>query len=261
MPVYHHFTMATGKKSARRKRVAPLNATETAKLQNGIESAGFQHRVLLVDGDSRFLQSCSDMLCQQGYEVVTAQDGFAALFLLRGALPDLLITELNLPRMSGFELLSVLRSRFPRIAVIAVSNEFTLQTVPHEAVCDAFLPKRPNLQFELVEEARRLISESPLRSARARSEVAPVWIPHSSDGYIVLTCPECLRSFATVQPPKAGSANETCIYCDANVPFEMSSVALSSAPPQTSPKDRLHRALARSRRLRAEARGRDKPLL
>lgn len=215
--------------------------------------AQFRRRILLVDGDARFLHTCFDMLCEQGYEVLTAQDGFAALCVLRGGHPDLLITDLYLPRMSGFELLSVVRSRFPQIAVIAFSNEFTPVNVPHEAVCDVFLAKGPNLHFELVEETRRLISESPLRSTRAKSEIAPVWIPHSGTGYIVLTCPECLRSFSAVQPSKPGVAIETCVCCGAKVPFDMSSVEVSPVPPSASVEDRLHRAQAKSRQLRAEA--------
>lgn len=215
--------------------------------------AQFRRRILLVDGDAPFLQTCSNMLHQQGYEVLTAQDGFAALCILRGGHPDLVITELDLPRMSGFELLSVVRSRFPQIAVIALSNEFTPVSVPHEAICDSFLAKGPNLHFELIEETRRLISESPLRGTRAKSEIAPVWIPHSTTGYIVLTCPECLRSFSAVQPPKPGVANETCVCCGAKVPFDMSSVEVSPAPPPASTEVRLHRAQAQSRQLRAEA--------
>lgn len=104
-----------------------------------------------------------------GYEVLTATDGFAALQVLRGGQPDLLVTELNLQRMSGFELLSVVRSRFPGIGVIAVSSEYTAVTVPDEAICDTFLTKGPNLDFELVAEAERLISESPVRGSRPKT--------------------------------------------------------------------------------------------
>jgi transposase/CheY-like chemotaxis protein len=109
--------------------------------------------------------------------VVTAQDGFAALRSLRGAPPDLLITELDLPRMSGFESLSVVRTRFPLIAVIALSGEYTAGHMPQQTVCDAFLTKGPNLDFELIQETQRLISESPLRGSRPKSDVAPVWLP------------------------------------------------------------------------------------
>ena len=106
-----------------------------------MKTGRFQRRVLLADGNEALLLGCSDALLAQGYEVITARNGFEALNILRGAHPDLLVTELNLPHMSGFELLSVFRKRFPRIGVIATSGEYTAVTVPHEAICDVFVPK------------------------------------------------------------------------------------------------------------------------
>jgi hypothetical protein len=70
---------------------------------------------------------------------------------------------------------------------LPISGEYTAVTVPNEAVCDAFLEKSPNFHFELIEAAQKLVKESPLRSSRAKAEVAPVWIPRSRTGYIVLT--------------------------------------------------------------------------
>lgn len=243
--------MAAARKSPPGKHVTPLHPAPKNKRQDAGESAGFQHRILLVDADAHFLQLCSDMLRREGYQVLIADDGFAALCALRRALPDLLVTELNLPRMSGFELLSIVRGRFPHIAVIALSSDYTPVTVPHEAICDGFLAKGPNLDFELIQETQRLIGESPLRGSRAKSELAPVWIPHSSSGYVVLTCPECLRSFSALQPGP-GPASETCLCCGAKVPFQMSSVEAPPAPPPTSVEERLHRAFVKSRQLREE---------
>ena len=131
--------------------------------------ARFQRRVLLADGNEALLLGCSDALLAQGYEVITARNGFEALNILRGAHPDLLVTELNLPHMSGFELLSVFRKRFPRIWVIATSGEYTAVTVPHEAICDVFVPKSAKFFSELIEEARALISESPDPRLAAKS--------------------------------------------------------------------------------------------
>ena len=59
----------------------------------------FRRRVLLVDRDEAFLRSCSVALRGEGYHVITAKDGFKALQALRGASPDALVSELNLPHM------------------------------------------------------------------------------------------------------------------------------------------------------------------
>jgi CheY-like chemotaxis protein len=216
----------------------------------------FRRRILLVDGDASFLRVSAEALRTEGYEVLTAQNGFEALYILRGAHPELLITELNLPAMSGFELLSVVRTRFSHIAAIAVSSEYTAVTVPHEAICDTFVAKGPNCFFELLEEARRLISESPLRGSRPKTDVAPVWIPRSTAGYIILTCPECLRSFSAAEPTST-SATESCLFCGASVRFEMSSVEEVPTAPQEpltvrtrKIRERAHAAVIKSRKLR-----------
>ena len=205
----------------------------------------FRRRILLVDGDAAFVSKCSAAIGSRGYEVLTAKDGFDALRILRGAQPDLLITELNLQRMSGFELLSVVRTRFPGIAVIALSSEYTAVHLPNEAICDVFLSKGPNLDFELAEEAQRLISESPIRGSRPKATLAPIWIPKSTTGYFILTCPECMRSFSSDQTLMA-SGTESCIFCEADVPFQASPIAGSPNPFPES-------VAARSRQLRAKA--------
>jgi CheY-like chemotaxis protein len=206
----------------------------------------FRRRILVVDGDTAFLRECLNALHPAGYEVLTAEDGFAALHALRGAQPDVLVSELNLPRMSGFELLSVVRTRFPSISVLAVSNEYTAASLPSEAVCDAFVQKGPNTVLEMVENVRQLVSKSPVRGSRAKSELAPVWIPRSTVGYLILACPECLRSFSAVEP-KSNPADETCVFCGANVRFQISSVEAAPVPPPDTP-------LLRSRKVREEAR-------
>ena len=64
-----------------------------------------------------------------GFSVRVAEDGFVALKILREVLPDLILTDLRMPGMSGFELLSIVRRRFPHIptiATIAISGEYIL---------------------------------------------------------------------------------------------------------------------------------------
>jgi CheY-like chemotaxis protein len=185
--------------------------------------ARFRRRILLVDGDVEFAQRCSEMLCSRGYEVLTVRDGFGALQVLRSGQPDVLVTELDLQHLSRFELLSAVRTRFPSIAVIAMSDEYTPITVPDEAICDAFVAKSQNTEFELTAEVERLLDESPLRASRPKASVVPVWIPKSTSGYIILTCPECLRSFSAPQPLTT-TRKESCVFCSADVPFQVSSL-------------------------------------
>lgn len=210
----------------------------------------FRRRILLVDRDEALLLRCSDTLQAEGYEVITAGNGFEALNVLRGARPDLLITELNLPHMSGFELLSVVRKRFPLISVVATSGEYTALTVPREAICDVFVPKSGDFFPELIKEARAVIRESPVRGSQPTA-TAPVWIPHSATGYIVLTCPECLRSFSTTAPG-SGAAHEECVFCGTNVRFQMGGQPTTAQRRSTEVRRKADEVLARSRKLRTK---------
>src|SRR6202008_2826661 len=98
--------------------------------------------VLVVDDDEGVRDSIGLLLRQAGYGVSLAQDGFDALLQLRGTHPALIISDLNMPKMSGFEFLSVVRRRFPQLTVIAMSGAYNCgSAVPGGVIADAFYPK------------------------------------------------------------------------------------------------------------------------
>src|SRR5664280_618369 len=83
-----------------------------------------KHRILVVDDEPLIRETMSFLLAAQGYEVATATDGFEALLQLLVKPSDLLISDLNMPHMSGFELLSIVRQQFPELPVIAISGAY-----------------------------------------------------------------------------------------------------------------------------------------
>lgn len=76
--------------------------------------------ILIVDDDPISGRVLAQVFRLSDYEVHVAEDGFDALLKIVEHQPDLLISDLRMPRMSGFELLSVVRRRFPEIPVISV---------------------------------------------------------------------------------------------------------------------------------------------
>jgi CheY-like chemotaxis protein len=97
--------------------------------------------VLLVEDDGDLRVVLAAMLAQTGYEVRTAWDGVSALFDMETAVPDIIVSDLNMPRMSGFELLSIVRAEFPLIPLIAMSGAFSGVQVPSGVIADAFYEK------------------------------------------------------------------------------------------------------------------------
>jgi two-component system KDP operon response regulator KdpE len=76
--------------------------------------------VLLVDDETSLLRTLAMSLRARGYDVSTAEDGEAALALLRRALPDVVILDLGLPGLSGVETLRQLRG-WSAVPVIVLS--------------------------------------------------------------------------------------------------------------------------------------------
>lgn len=73
--------------------------------------------VLVVDDDPDILAALSDALETEGYEVRGARDGIDALEAIGQRRPDLIITDLLMPTMTGFELLAALHDD-PQLATI-----------------------------------------------------------------------------------------------------------------------------------------------
>lgn len=79
--------------------------------------------ILIVEDESSFLLSLKDGLKAHAkkYEVLTAENGRAAVDLLRESTVDLLVTDLRMPEMNGFELLAWVGRHQPQLPVIVMS--------------------------------------------------------------------------------------------------------------------------------------------
>ena len=125
-----------------------------------------------------------------------------------------------MPKMSGFEFLSVVRRRFPEISVIASSGAYGSRVVPTGVLADAFYAKGHDHPETLLSIVAALIRTSAEQARTHQDGSAPVWIPRNgkdSHGipYIVITCTECLRSFPlNVTKEESPEVLETrCLFC------------------------------------------------
>lgn len=83
-------------------------------------------RILVVDDDDSLRELLRMHLSAAGYEVSTAADGIAAGYLVLRAPPDLILSDVNMPHMDGFQFIAALKSdkTLPEIPVIFLtSNE------------------------------------------------------------------------------------------------------------------------------------------
>jgi len=92
--------------------------------------------VLIVDDERYIVDLLSDLLEDEGYEVLRAADGQAALDVLDRHQPDLVVADVMMPRIDGVRLLSIIREHDKELPVILMSAAVTprMDGVP-------FLPK------------------------------------------------------------------------------------------------------------------------
>jgi len=121
-------------------------------------------RVLVVDDEPTLISTIRFNLGREGYDVLTAGDAVTALTIARQGSPDLIILDLMLPGMHGFELCRVLRKEtsVPIIILTAKSDEID-KVVALELGADDYITK-PFSMKELIARVRarlRRAEESP----------------------------------------------------------------------------------------------------
>jgi CheY-like chemotaxis protein len=210
-----------------------------------------KHEILVVDDDAAVRDSLAMLLQSSGYEVSTAGNGFEALLQLKRSLPAIVLSDLNMPQMSGFEFLSVVRRRFPQISVIAMSCAYdTGDAVPGGVIADAFYAKGQDSNPEaLLRTVAGLIQTSAAHAVDHKRESAPVWIPRNGKDahgvpFVVLTCTDCLRSFPlSVVTEDLQKIQETpCLFCPNTVRYIIDFSLLVASPRRESLVPAVHGA-------------------
>jgi CheY-like chemotaxis protein len=79
-------------------------------------------RILVIDDDQAVRGAITIVLQADGFEVLTAEDGFAGLELARASDFDLVIVDLFMPRLGGLDTIRQLRERQPSLPIIAMSG-------------------------------------------------------------------------------------------------------------------------------------------
>jgi CheY-like chemotaxis protein len=182
-----------------------------------------QAKLLIVDDDPSLRMSLLHIFRELGYSVRSAEDGFSALFEIRQEIPDIILSDLNMPGMSGFEFLSVVRRRFPGIHVIAMSGAFSGDGVQPGVAADAFYEKATGLGslLQIVE----AVTHPERPTIQLPGRLAPIWIQSnghdpSGEAYVMIACPECLRTFPQVPGKAISPIYETaCVHCSSLIHY------------------------------------------
>lgn len=128
-------------------------------------------RVLVIDDDERVLRTFARNLRLSGHEVLTAPGGAAGLEMFAAHSPDVVLADVRMPQMDGFDVLRAIRARDPEVEVILVTGHGDMDTAIEalRAGASDFIPKPVEREIldsvlQRAEDRRRLNRE--LREAR-----------------------------------------------------------------------------------------------
>lgn len=82
--------------------------------------------VLVVDDDSGVRQAMEDVLTEEGYEVMAAENGQRALDLLERRMPSILLTDLEMPQVDGERLIEQVRGRHPELPILVITSRLVV---------------------------------------------------------------------------------------------------------------------------------------
>jgi len=153
-------------------------------------------RILVVDDDALSREFLVEAVAALGYQPIEAKDGQEALARAVSESPDLLLTDLRMPGMSGLELVQKLSALLPGLPSVLITAQGTIETavqaIKHGAsdfLVKPCTPEALEVVIERIDRTRRLVRENEY----LRSEVAP------ASPEIVATSPLMLETILSAQ--------------------------------------------------------------
>lgn len=150
---------AGGHRIARSELISFMKENQMA---HRIDQTGGPFRILIVDDEPQVQKYFADLLSLQGYEVQVCSDGFEAGILVMRFRPHLILLDLYMPEVDGFQACRLVKSDFDmcKTKILAISGQATEENVSRILGygADAFLEK-PMHKDQLLETVSRLLGK------------------------------------------------------------------------------------------------------
>lgn len=129
-------------------------------------------KVLITEDEPNILESLTFILKRAGYEVAAVSDGEAAMQELRAHQPDVMILDLMVPKLNGFEVLKRIKSdpalsALP-VLVLSAKGQAHDRRLVEDMGAEAFVTK-PFSNRDLIDQIGRLCAPQPDAGAPGRS--------------------------------------------------------------------------------------------
>jgi two-component system, OmpR family, KDP operon response regulator KdpE len=147
-----------------------------------------QYRILVVDDEVRILNFLKSKLKAAGYEIVTAGNGREALEQVHAKEPDLVVLDVLMPTMGGFEMLKELRT-FSKVPVIILSAKGAdIDKIKGLGLgADDYLPKpfNPDELVARIKAVMRRLKATPASTAQEQISIGDIHIDFKSHHVVV----------------------------------------------------------------------------
>jgi CheY-like chemotaxis protein len=186
-------------------------------------------RLLIVDDDRAIREISAAVFHMSNYEVATACDGVAALQIFRHTAPQVLLSDLQMPVMDGYELLRITRRFFPEVGVVAISGAWNPSTAVDRGLADGFYSKGSASFPKLLECVADLVARYPVRPRARLPGVSPSWVWHDDPAALAISCATCEQFFLlepALVPKTPGVHQSKCRHCKARLTFLVESGSL-----------------------------------
>jgi two-component system response regulator HydG len=125
----------------------------------------YRPNILIIDDESGILETLSILLKNSGFEVETAQGGKVGLETLKASLPDIVLTDIRMPQVTGIDILEAARDLDPEMPVILMTAQATLQSAIQAVNQGGFYYiQKPFANDDLLAICRRAAEYRALRS-------------------------------------------------------------------------------------------------
>lgn len=122
------------------------------------------YRILVVDDEKEILDSLMGRLKREGYDVSMASDGQEALVKIKDDNPDIVILDLMLPKLDGFEVLERIRKdftdRWRPVIIMSAKGEMDSWNKCHNLEAELYLTK-PCTIFDILRAVKTMIALIP----------------------------------------------------------------------------------------------------
>jgi DNA-binding response OmpR family regulator len=165
-------------------------------------------KILLVEDDNNLREIYEARLMAEGYDIVSARDGEEALTVAMKERPDLIISDVMMPKISGFDMLDIIRSteetKNAKVIMMTALSQAEDKERAAKLGADRYLVKSQVTLEDVAKVAREVLAgDSPASNTQPLTPPAVTQAPTSSRS----------RTYSAPVVPAPTSANHNVVCC------------------------------------------------